>query len=230
MLTKVIHTRLQSALPRRLFANVAAARIVQTPLPYELNALEPVLTQQQMDYHYNRHHKTYVVKYNEKLDQIEAAWTKKDYQAIARIAREIRFFGGGNWNHTFFWESLAPTKAGGGERPGDKAELTKLIKATWGSYDAFISAFNTETAGIQGSGWGWLVYNRGTKSLEYRASANQDLITDQQPTGLVPLLNIDIWEHAFYIDYKHAKADFLKDIWKVVNWQKVEHRLNEAHK
>ena len=155
---------------------------------------------------------------------------KQDYPAIARIAREIRFFGGGNWNHTFFWESLAPVAQGGGVRPGDNSHLTKLIKATWGSYDAFQASFSAETAAIQGSGWGWLVYNKQTKNLEYRASANQDLITDQQPNGLVPLLNIDIWEHAFYIDYKHAKADFLKDIWKVVNWQRVESRLAEATK
>ena len=103
-----------------------------------------------------------------------------------------------------------------------------MIKHSWGSIDAFIASFNAETAAIQGSGWGWLVYNKATKGLEYRASSNQDLITDQQPGGLVPLLNIDIWEHAFYIDYKHAKADFLKDIWKVVNWQRIEKRLADA--
>lgn len=173
MLNKVFQSRLQAALPRRVYSAAAPApRLTQTPLPYELNGLEPVLTKEQLDYHYNRHHKTYVVKYNEKLDQVEAALAKQDYPAIARIAREIRFFGGGNWNHTFFWESLAPIKAGGGQRPGHASELSKLIQATWGSYDAFISAFNSETAAIQGSGWGWLVYNRGTKSLEYRASSN----------------------------------------------------------
>ena len=112
-----------------------STRISQKPLPYDLNGLEPVLTQQQMDYHYNRHHKTYVTKYNEKLEQIEQAQSKNDPQAIARIAREIRFFGGGNWNHTFFWESLAPIKNGGGQRPGDNSDLTKLIKASWGGYD-----------------------------------------------------------------------------------------------
>ena len=105
-----------------------------------------------------------------------------------------------------------------------------MIKSSWGSYDAFQANFSAETAAIQGSGWGWLIYNKQTKGLEYRASSNQDLITDQQPAGIVPLLNIDIWEHAFYIDYKHAKADFLKDIWKVVNWQRVEQRLNDATK
>ena len=74
------------------------------------------------------------------------------------------------------------------------------------------------------------MYNKNTKALEFRASANQDLITDQQPAGLIPLLNIDIWEHAFYIDYKHAKADFLKNVWQVVNWDKVEERLTQALK
>lgn len=164
----------------RSFSTAApAARIQQTPLPFALNALEPVLTQQQMDYHYNRHHKTYVTKYNEKLDQIDAAQASKDYAAIARIAREIRFFGGGNWNHTFFWEGLAPVANGGGVRPSEGSPLSALINNSWGSYDAFIASFNAETASIQGSGWGWLVYNKGTKGLEYRASVNQDLITDQ---------------------------------------------------
>jgi Fe-Mn family superoxide dismutase len=115
-------------------------------------------------------------------------------------------------------------------RPSESSPLSQAIKNSWGSYDGFIANFNAETAAIQGSGWGWLVYNKNTKGLEYRASSNQDLITDQQPSGLVPLLNVDIWEHAFYIDYKHAKADFLKDIWKVVNWAKVEQRLADATK
>ncbi len=182
-----------------------------------------------MDYHYNRHHKTYVVKYNEKLEQVEDALAKNDPQRLAVLAKDIRFFGGGNINHTFFWESLAPLKEGGGHRPDENSELHQSIKQTWGSLDNFINYFSAETTGIQGSGWGWLVYNKATKSLEYRATYNQDLITDIHP-HLAPLLNVDIWEHAFYIDYKHAKVDFMKEIWKVVNWQKVEQRLTEAKK
>lgn len=89
-------------------AATKAPRLTQTPLPYPIDGLEPVISKQQLDYHYNRHHKTYVTKYNEKLDQVEDALAKGDYPLIARIAREIRFFGGGNWNHTFFWESLSP--------------------------------------------------------------------------------------------------------------------------
>jgi Fe-Mn family superoxide dismutase len=178
MLSQVFNTnkftmlRCNAAMRSLSTAAAPAPRVSQTPLPYALNALEPVLTQTQMDYHYNRHHKTYVTKYNEKLDQIEAAQAKKDYAAIARIAREIRFFGGGNWNHTFFWESLAPVSNGGGVRPSEASPLSGLIKNSWGSYDAFIASFNAETAAIQGSGWGWLVYNKGTKGLEYRATSN----------------------------------------------------------
>jgi Fe-Mn family superoxide dismutase len=149
MLNKAVQSRVQSLVAKRAYSSGAPpAKITQTPLPYALNGLEPVLTQTQMDYHYNRHHKTYVVKYNEKIDQIEAALAKQDYPAIARIAREIRFFGGGNWNHTFFWESLAPISNGGGQLPSETSNLTKLIKGSWGSYDKFISNFNAETAAI----------------------------------------------------------------------------------
>jgi len=99
-----------------------------------------------------------------------------------------------------------------------------MIAKEWGSIDNFIQMFNTNTTAIQGSGWGWLVYNKNTKVLEYHTTANQDIINDQQP-HLAPLLNIDIWEHAFYIDYKNAKGDFMKEIWKVVNWNKMSERL-----
>lgn len=95
--------------------------------------------------------------------------------------------------------------------------------------DNFINHFSAETTGIQGSGWGWLVYNKATKQLEYKATANQDLITDSY-AGHIPLLTVDVWEHAFYLDYKHAKGDFVKEIWKVVNWKKIEQRLAEAKK
>ena len=83
------------------------------------------------------------------------------------------------------------------------------------------------TATVQGSGWGWIVYNKKTKSLEYRATPNQDLLSDLQP-DLAPILNIDVWEHAYYLDYKNVRADFLKKGWKIVNWQELEKRFKEA--
>ncbi len=102
-----------------------------------------------------------------------------------------------------------------------------MITAQWGSVDKFVAMFNAQTAVIQGSGWGWLVYNTNSKVLEYRQSANQDIITDVAP-GVVPLLTIDVWEHAYYLDYKNVRPDFLKAIWEVVNWPKIGERLAAA--
>lgn len=206
------------------------AKVTQVPLPYGLGDLAPVMSELQMDFHYNKHHKTYVVKYNETLDAIEDAIQKGDFAKVAKLAKNTKFFGGGNWNHTFFWEGLAPVARGGGQLPGADSDLGKAITHAWGSIDKFIADFNAETAAIQGSGWGWLVYNPQTNGLEFRSSFNQDFITEQAPAGLVPLFNIDIWEHAFYIDYKSAKVDFLKEIWKVVNWKKIEERYNDARR
>ena len=154
------------------------SKLTQVPLPYGLGDLAPVMSELQMDFHYNKHHKTYVMKYNETLDAIEDAMQKGDYAKVAKLAKNTKFFGGGNWNHTFFWESLAPQKQGGGKVPADGSNIARLIKQQWGSFDAFVAVFNSETAQIQGSGWGWLVYNKNSKALEFRATANQDLITD----------------------------------------------------
>ena len=217
MLAKAFKSRLLNSNSLIFAQRSFTAKIVHEPLPYELSALEPVITGTQMDFHYNKHHKTYVTKYNEKLDQVQEALAKNDTTRIARLAREIRFFGGGNYNHTFFWDSLAPVAQGGGVKPAEGSELSQMIKQQWGSYENFITFFNAESASIQGSGWGWLVYCKSSKSLEYRSSVNQDLITDVQ-SDLVPLMNIDVWEHAYYLDYKHARADFLKEVWKIVNW------------
>jgi len=101
-----------------------------------------------------------------------------------------------------------------------------MIDTAWGSLDKFKADFNAQTAAIQGSGWGWLVYDKSTKGLGYRATPNQDLVTKQP--GIVPLLTIDIWEHAYYLDYKNVRPDFLKEIWRIVHWEHVEHRLRQA--
>ena len=114
----------------------------------------------------------YVTKFNETLDKLDDAQSKNDHGQIAKLGQNLKFFGGGNYNHTFFWESLAPTKQGGGERPGNDSLLTKHINATWGSYDNFIKNFSDNTGAIQGSGWGWLVYHKGSKTLEFRPSYN----------------------------------------------------------
>ena len=140
-----------------------------------------------MDYHFNKHHKTYVVKYNETLDLIEDAMTKQDFAKVARLAKNTKFFGGGNWNHTFFWEGLSPVGEDGGKLPAADSDLAKSLTAAWGSIDKFIAEFNAETAAIQGSGWGWLAWDNTGKSLRILELANQEMLA---PAGLTPLLSI----------------------------------------
>lgn len=102
-----------------------------------------------------------------------------------------------------------------------------MIIEGWGTFDHFIQVFNTRTASIQGSGWGWLCYNKRKGKLSFYTTANQDLITDVSP-NLVPLLNIDVWEHAYYLDYKNARPQYLTQMWKIINWEKCEERLAAA--
>ena len=102
-----------------------------------------------------------------------------------------------------------------------------MINADFGSMDAFITHFNGQTAAVQGSGWGWLAYNKVSKKLEFHTTNNQDRLIDKG-AQLVPLLTIDIWEHAYYLDYLNVRPNYLKEIWKVINWKKVEERLAAA--
>ncbi len=147
---------------------------------------------------------------------------------MTAISQAIKFNGGGHHNHEFFWESLAPVGKGqGGDLPSTDSDLYKKVVSTWGSFDNFINLYSTQTAAIQGSGWGWLVYNKATKGLEYITTANQDRASERGP-NYVPLLTIDIWEHAYYLDYFNVRPNFLKEIWKVVNWSKVSQRLTDA--
>ena len=136
----------------------------------------------------------------------------------------IKFNGGGHLNHELFWDSLCPKADSSLPESGP---LHEAMVEGWGSIDEFIKMFNTRTAAIQGSGWGWLVYNKRKDALSYRTAPNQDPITDVSPY-VVPIIGIDVWEHAYYIDYKNARPKYLENIWKIINWQKAEARLIAA--
>lgn len=212
----------------RVATRAFSTKMELPPLPWEISSLEPVLSGYLLDYHYNKHHQTYVNNLNNLLQQAGEAKANKDYDSIVKLAPLVRFHGGGHINHTFFWHSLAPKAQGGGERPDEDSEFGKEVQKTWGSFDKLITDFNAKTAPLMGSGWGWVCWNKDLNSLEYKQTYNQDLITET--AGLVPLLNIDVWEHAYYLDYKNARPDFLNEIWKVVNWQKVVERFEAARK
>lgn len=158
-----------------------AAPVEQKPLPYPIDGLEPVISKNLMEYHYGKHHATYVNNLNGLYEKANAAMESGDTKGFVDISQGIKFNGGGHLNHEFFWESLSPVDKDGGvlpEKIDDGKALDEAIKKAFGSVDDFISHFSSNTAAVQGSGWGWLVYNKTSKDLEFRTTANQDRIVD----------------------------------------------------
>lgn len=187
-------------------------------LPYDYNALEPVISAEIMELHHSKHHAGYVKNYNAAVEKYEEAKAKNDVAAMISLQSALKFNGGGHVNHTLFWETLAPISKGGGEPSG---EVVKAIEQEFGSLEKFQEKFNAITGPIQGSGWGWLGFDKSEKRLKIATCQNQDPLSTQ---GLVPLLGIDVWEHAYYLQYKNVRPDYLKAIWKVMNWNKIEER------
>lgn len=192
-------------------------------LPYRFDALEPVISAEIMELHYTKHHKGYVMNLNAALEKYCEAESKNDIAQMVALQPAIKFNGGGHINHSIFWTLLAPPSKGGGGTP--KGECAKIIERDFSSLDSFKEKFNAATIGIQGSGWGWLGYNKGLKRLEIATCSNQDPLSAH---GLVPILGIDVWEHAYYLQYKNIRADYVKNIWQIFNWKHIEERFVKA--
>ena len=192
-------------------------------LPYDFNALEPVISAEIMQLHYSKHHNAYVTNLNTALEKYHEAEGKGELAAMIALQHAIKFNGGGHVNHSIFWTNLAPVGKGGGEGP--KGELLKAIQQEFGSLDDFIKKFSAATVAVQGSGWGWLGFDKANGKLAIATCANQDPLSTH---GLVPLLGIDVWEHAYYLQYKNVRGDYVKNIWKIVNWKNVEDRFVKA--
>jgi len=190
-------------------------------LPYDYNALEPVISAEIMQIHHSKHHQVYVNMLNQTEEKFMEAKEKNDLKTMITLGPALRFHGGGHINHSIFWQNLSPN--GGGEPEG---QLLEAINKDFGSFEKFMSTMSTATVGIQGSGWGWLGYNKASKSLAISACPNQDPL--EPTTGLVPLLGIDVWEHAYYLQYKNVRADYVKNIFSIVNWKDVGERLSAA--
>ncbi|KAJ8493855.1 hypothetical protein OPV22_015576 [Ensete ventricosum] len=185
-------------------------------LEYDYGALEPAISGEIMRLHHQKHHKAYVSNYNDALEKLDAAMANGDVPAVVRLQSAIKFNGGGHINHTIFWKNLKPVKEGGGEPP--HATLGWAIDTDFGSLEALVQKMNAEGAALQGSGWVWLALDKERKKLLVETTANQDpLVT--KGANLVPLLGIDVWEHAYYLQYKNVKPDYLKNIWSVINWK-----------
>jgi len=213
-------------------ANLATTTTTPQPfslpdLPYDYGALEPVISGDIMKLHHDKHHRGYVTNLNTSLEKYAEAEKKKDVSQMINLQSSIKFNGGGHVNHSIFWTNLASTKngGGGGKPTGD---LLKEIEKEWGTFEKFVEKMNSTTVAIQGSGWGWLGYNKDTKRLQIATCANQDPLLSV--TGLIPLLGLDVWEHAYYLQYKNVRADYLKAIWNVVNWNNVTERFQDSKK
>lgn len=193
-------------------------------LSYGYGELEPVISGTIMQLHHSKHHAAYVTNLNLATTKLEEALHKNDVNGIVAAQQAIKFNGGGHVNHTIFWKNLAPPSKGGGEPPS--GDLKTLIDNQYGNLDNLIAKMSTATVAVQGSGWGWLGYDKVNSKLSIVATTNQDPL--EASTGLVPLLGIDVWEHAYYLDYKNVRADYVKNIWKIVNWHDVAERLKAA--
>lgn len=192
-------------------------------LSYDFSALEPVISGEIMQLHYSKHHNAYVTNLNVALEKYHEAEAKGDVAAMIALQLAIKFNGGGHVNHSIFWTNLAPVGKGG----SPEGELAKAIQTEFGSVDSFIEKMSAASIAVQGSGWGWLGYNKTSSRLMLSACSNQDPLST---LGFVPLLGIDVWEHAYYLQYKNVRADYVKNIWKIINWKNVEERYSQAKK
>ncbi len=207
---------------------VTMAQYELPKLPYAYDALEPHIDAKTMEIHHTKHHQTYTTKLNDALGKCSSDIQNKDIidilgdlsQVPDDLKKAINFNGGGFDNHRLFWNNMKPN--GGGEPGGSVADA---INASFGSFADFKEKFSSTTTVIQGSGWGWLVYNPSSSKVEYVAMSNQD---SPRTKGLVPLLGLDVWEHAYYLKYQNKRPDYVAAWWNVVNWDEVDNRLSKA--
>jgi superoxide dismutase, Fe-Mn family len=192
------------------------------PLPYSSDALEPYIDQATMEIHHGKHHATYVSNLNKALEETE--WRDRPIeeilQNVSRLPVAVRNNGGGHFNHDLFWNWM---KKGGGGQPS--GQLLNSINRDFGSFDKFKEQFSAAATGRFGSGWAWLVNQEG--KLVVTSTPNQDNpVMDVADVRGVPLLGLDVWEHAYYLKYQNRRADYITAWWNLVNWDTVAKRLS----
>lgn len=189
-------------------------------LGYDYAALEPSISGRIMELHHDKHHQTYVNGANQALEQLAEARDKNDFGTINQLQKNLAFNLAGHVNHTIFWENLSPE---GGDKP--EGELAQAVEEFFGSFDGLRAQFTAAALGIQGSGWAILAWDSlGEKLIIEQLYDHQGNLA----AATVPLLLLDMWEHAFYLDYQNAKADYVKAFWNIVDWVDVAERFSRA--
>ena len=189
-------------------------------LPYDYAALEPHISAKIMQLHHDKHHATYVAGANAAVEKLEEARANGNFAIINQLEKDLAFNLGGHTNHSIFWKNLSPE---GGDKP--TGELAAAIDEFFGSFDKFREHFTNVALTIQGSGWAILAWDTVGKRLII------EQLYDQQgniSVALIPVLQLDMWEHAFYLDYQNVKGDYVKAFWNIVNWADVAERFARA--
>ncbi len=184
-------------------------------LPYALDALEPVISKQTLEFHYGKHHQAYVTNLNKLIEGTK--FENADLETIVKESDGGIFNNGAQvWNHTFYFESFSPN--GGGEPSG---ALADAINSSFGSFDKFKEEFSNAAATLFGSGWAWLVKKAdGSLAIVKESNAGNPL-----KDGLTPILTCDVWEHAYYLDKQNARPKYIEDFWKIIDWDVVGKRF-----
>jgi len=209
--------------PDQLGYDPDTGRYTVPPLPYAYDALEPAIDEQTMRIHHDRHHAGYVRGLNRAIDQLQALRGSEDSSLIKHWSRELSFHGSGHVNHTLFWLGMAPQGEGGGGEPG--GPLAQAITRDFGSFGKFAWQFKAAAGAVEGSGWAWLVLDPiASRLLVIQGEKQQNLMM----TGVVPLLGVDVWEHAYYLKYQNRRGDYLDAFMRVINWPHVARLYERA--
>lgn len=185
-------------------------------LPYDMDALNPHISKETLEYHYGKHHKAYVDKLNAAIEG--GKYEKMSLDDMVRESKgEAKVFNNAaqTWNHTFYWNCLSPN--GGGEPSGAIADA---IKSSFGSFETFKEQFSDKSATLFGSGWAWVVKDGDKLSIVQTKDADNPMTS-----GQTPILTCDVWEHAYYIDYRNARPKYVEAFWNVINWDFMEKNL-----
>ncbi|KAG0676095.1 Superoxide dismutase [Mn], mitochondrial [Pichia californica] len=192
-------------------------KVTLPELKYKFTELEPFISADLNTLHYTKHHQTYVNGINQALEQHAAAEAAGDLNKCVELQQNIKFHGGGYANHCLYWESLAPQSVGGGKLPAEDSALYKAVISQYGSFEKLIDLSNKALAGIQGSGWVFICKNLNNGALEIISVYNHE----RPAAHLKPLLALDAWEHAYYLQYQNVKVNFFSAIWNIINWEEA---------
>ncbi|MGA5690359.1 superoxide dismutase [Cytobacillus pseudoceanisediminis] len=199
---------------------ISAGKHFLPPLPYDYSALEPHISGEIMRLHHDKHHQSYVDGLNKAEVMLQNARDNNDYSLVKHWSRELAFHGAGHYLHTIFWNNMRPE--GGGKPSG---ALLKEINKYFGSFERFKSHFTEAAKQVEGVGWAILVWSPRARRLEILQSERHMLLTQWDT---IPLLVLDVWEHAYYLQYKNNRGEYVKNWWNVVNWKDVEDRYLKA--